>query len=79
MDERYEGWGGEDYDFLHRLDLDTPLDSYDDWLLHMQHPPSAFIREDGGLADIPPLSWQPAQPIGRLDRFTAAGHPDVAG
>jgi N-terminal domain of galactosyltransferase len=72
MDERYEGWGGEDYDFVHRLDLDAPLDYYDDWLLHMHHPPSAFIREDGGLADIPPLSWQPTEPIGRLDRFADA-------
>ena len=63
MDERYEGWGGEDYDFLHRLDLEAPLDSYDDWLPHLHHPPSAFIREDGGLAEIPPLSlgWQSVQ------------------
>lgn len=73
MDERYEGWGGEDYDFLHRLDLDAPLDNYDDWLLHMHHPPSAFIREDGGLVDIPPLSWHPTDPIGRLDRFAVNG------
>jgi hypothetical protein len=72
MDECYEGWDGEDHDFRDRLDRDTPLDSYD-WLLHMHHPPSAFIREDGGLADIPPLSWRPAEPIGRLDRFTATG------
>ena len=86
MDERYEGWGGEDYDFLHRLDLDAPLDNYDDWLLHMQHPPSAFIREDGGLVDIPPLSWHPTDPIGRLDRFAvngrngaADGQQDIAG
>lgn len=71
MDERYEGWGGEDYDFLHRLDLDAPLDNYDDWLLHMHHPPSAYIREDGGLADIPPLSWRPTEPIGCLDNFAA--------
>jgi hypothetical protein len=73
MDERYEGWGGEDYDFTHRLDLDAPLDSYDDWLLHMHHPPSVFIREDGGLVDIAPLSWHPTEPIGRLDRFAADG------
>lgn len=75
MDERYEGWGGEDYDFAHRLDLEAPLDYYDDWLLHMHHPPSAFIREDGGLVDIPPLSWQPAEPIGRLDRFVPGDQP----
>lgn len=76
MDERYEGWGGEDYDFLHRLDLDTPLDNYDDWLLHMHHPPSAYIREDGGLVDIPPLSWHPTEPIGRMNRFSANGQTD---
>jgi N-terminal domain of galactosyltransferase len=76
MDERYQGWGGEDYDFLHRLDLDAPLDYYDDWLLHMHHPPSAFIREDGGLIDIPPLSWRPTQPIGRLDRFATSPQMD---
>jgi hypothetical protein len=76
MDERYEGWGGEDYDFLHRLDLDAPLDYYDDWLLHMHHPPSAYIREDGGLVDIPPLSWRPTEPIGRLDRFAASEQKD---
>ena len=79
MDERYEGWGGEDYDFLHRLDLETPLDNYDDWLLHMHHPPSAFIREDGGLVSIPPLSWAPTEPIGRLDRFADADGADGAG
>jgi hypothetical protein len=78
MDERYEGWGGEDYDFLHRLDLEAPLDSYDDWLLHLHHPPSPFIREDGGLAGIPPLSWRPGQPIGRLDRFTTSGPREAA-
>lgn len=78
MDERYEGWGGEDYDFLHRLDLDAPLDNYDDWLLHMHHPPSAFIREDGGLVDIPPLSWHPTDPIGRLDRFAVNGRTGAA-
>jgi N-terminal domain of galactosyltransferase len=69
MDERYEGWGGEDYDFLHRLDLEASLDYYDDWLLHMHHPPSEYIREDGGLVDITPLSWHPTEPIGRLNRF----------
>ncbi len=79
MDERYEGWGGEDYDFLHRLDLDCPLDYYDDWLLHMHHPPSAYIREDGGLVDIPPLSWRPVEPIGRLGRFTAGARKDEDG
>jgi len=71
MDERYEGWGGEDYDFAHRFDMEAPFDSYDDWLLHMYHPPSSFVRADGGLAHIPPLSWLPTEAIGRLDRFAS--------
>ncbi len=74
MDERYEGWGGEDYDFAHRLDLAAPLDTYDDWLLHMHHPASSRLTSEGHQvnAHIPSLSWQPTEPIGRLDRFAAA-------
>jgi hypothetical protein len=71
MDERYEGWGGEDNDFAHRLDLAVPLDTYDDWLLHLHHPPSAVLGPGGQLvnARIPSLSWRPTEPIGALDRF----------
>jgi hypothetical protein len=71
MDERYRGWGGEDYDFIHRLDLAAPLDSYDDWLLHLYHPSSVVLGPDGQLANahIPHLTWRPTEPIGRLDRF----------
>jgi hypothetical protein len=78
MDERYEGWGGEDNDFLYRFDFAAPLDSYDDWLLHMTHPSSSVLREGGELINdhIPPLSWNPGEPIGRLDRFAPA--PAVA-
>lgn len=76
MDERYEGWGGEDYDFAQRFDLAAPLDIHEDWLLHLYHPPSARLTEDGEQvnAHIPGLSWRPAEPIGRLDRFAAAVH-----
>ncbi len=80
MDERYEGWGGEDYDFAHRFDLAAPFDAYDDPLLHMYHPPSSLLTDEGEQvnAHIPALSWQPGGPIGRLDRFAAAGD-SVAG
>lgn len=73
MDERFEGWGGEDNDFVYRMDINSAFDSYDDWLLHMAHPPSSYIDEEGGLPNdaIPPLSWRSGQPIGRLDRFSA--------
>ena len=77
MDERYQGWGGEDYDFAHRLDLAAPLDSYDDWLLHLHHAPSSRLTPDGQQlnAHIPSLSWRPTEPIGQLGRFAWAGGP----
>lgn len=75
MDERYRGWGGEDYDFIHRLDVATPVDAYDDWLLHLHHQPAPMpvLYAESANASIPSLSWQPTEPIGQLDRFTVPG------
>ncbi|MEW2113943.1 glycosyltransferase [Streptomyces sp. NPDC005474] len=73
MDERFEGWGGEDNDFAYRMDINSAFDHYHDPLLHMYHPSSAVLREDGELvnAHIPALSWGPsAEPIGDVHRFT---------
>ncbi|WP_394840135.1 hypothetical protein LVJ94_24935 [Pendulispora rubella] len=77
FDERYQGWGGEDVDFFFRVELATPLDSYDDTLLHLHHPPGPIPRHDGKKvnARIPWLSWQPEEPIGRLDRFAKSDAP----
>jgi hypothetical protein len=74
MDERYRGWGGEDYDFIHRLDMATPLDTYDDWLFHLYHraAPMPIPYAESANASIPRLSWQPAEPVGRLDRFASS-------
>ncbi|MFI6470209.1 glycosyltransferase [Streptomyces sp. NPDC050516] len=71
FDERYEGWGGEDNDFVYRMDFSAAFDKYDDLLFHMNHPPAAVLKENGELvnAHIPGLSWKPAEPIGRIDRF----------
>lgn len=71
MDERYEGWGGEDNDFADRYNIQTLLGRYDDWLLHMWHPPSSCLREDGTSinAHIPPFSWNPNEPIGSIHKF----------
>jgi GT2 family glycosyltransferase len=71
MDERFEGWGGEDNDFAYRLDKNSVFDSYDDMLLHMYHPQSAVLRADGEVvnADIPGLSWRPDTVIGDIHRF----------
>jgi hypothetical protein len=73
MDERYRGWGGEDYDFAHRLSIETPLDTYDDWLLHLHHRPASMpvpYAESANMS-IPSLSWQPTEPIGWLGRFAS--------
>jgi hypothetical protein len=74
MDERYRGWGGEDYDFVHRLNMATPVDFYDDWLLHMYHRPAPMPvpYAESANASIPSLSWKPTEPIGRLDRFASS-------
>ncbi|MFJ4623888.1 glycosyltransferase [Streptomyces sp. NPDC088812] len=80
MDERFEGWGGEDNDFAYRMDINSAFDHYHDPLLHMYHPSSAVLREDGELvnAHIPALSWGPSStPIGDVHRFartSATGH-----
>ncbi|MBF9132202.1 glycosyltransferase family 2 protein [Plantactinospora sp. S1510] len=69
MDERFEGWGGEDLDFAFRVEFMGSLDRYDDPLLHMFHP-RPQVREDGKwfFAERRFLSWRPVDPIGRPDR-----------
>ncbi|BFU45547.1 glycosyltransferase [Krasilnikovia sp. MM14-A1004] len=72
MDERFEGWGREDIDFVLRAQLATAFDQYDDQMLHLHHPSSAQLSDGHTVnAHIPLLSWAPTEPIGRLDRFPA--------
>jgi hypothetical protein len=71
MDERYVGWGGEDNDFLGRVDLAAPVDRYTDELLHLYHPPSSRLDNGRSInAHVPPLSWLPEQSIGALPAHT---------
>jgi hypothetical protein len=83
MDERFEGWGGEDNDFAYRMDTHSAFDHYHDPLLHMYHPSSAVLREDGELvnAHIPALSWGPSSSpaIGDIGRFAAVSTAEPAG
>lgn len=80
MDERYEGWGGEDNDFVFRLDLAAPLDIYRDELLHLHHPPSSQLIDGRGINDhIPPLSWPADSAIGDVDRYRREGDAARAG
>ena len=59
------------HDLFGRLDMATPIDHFDDTLLHMHHPPSSKLNADGTLvtSEITPLSWKPTEPIGQLHRF----------
>lgn len=71
MDERYEGWGGEDVDLVLRLQASTALYTFDDFMVHLQHPvmlrrPDETARND----EIPYMTWRPTEPIGRIDRYS---------
>jgi hypothetical protein len=70
MDERYEGWGREDMDFLLRLQLATAFVQFDDPMYHLHHPSSAHLVDGQTVnAHIPWLSWRPDSPIGDLHKF----------
>jgi N-terminal domain of galactosyltransferase len=70
FDERYVKWGGEDNDFLYRVDLETPVDTYRDPLLHMYHPSSSTFAAGGGDQAYAEtlLTWRLPGPIGQLER-----------
>jgi hypothetical protein len=74
MDERYQGWGGEDDDFKYRVDLEAPLDFYGDRMCHMYHRSAAqLVNGRVTNADsIAPLSWSPKDQIGQLTKFSCS-------
>ncbi len=58
MDERYEGWGGEDDDIVGRLGRAGRLERFDDTLLHLFHPrPQMLVDGRSFNGHLPPLSW----------------------
>ncbi len=69
----FQGWGGEDNDFLYRMDTNSAFDSHDDQLLHMYHPSSAVLLANGDIvnAHIPALTWPADAEIGDPARFAA--------
>jgi hypothetical protein len=72
LDERYEGWGGEDLDLVLRLHQAAPLHFFDDPMIHMHHPVSPDITDENGAnrnARIPLLSWPRDEPIGQIGKF----------
>lgn len=80
FDERFVGWGGEDLDFVFRLDVVGAVDRYGDVLLHLFHE-RPQTQEDGRrfYAGRRLLSWSPTGPIGQLAGPVASTDDDVAG
>jgi len=72
MDERFEGWGGEDIAFVTRLQLAAPFLVFDDPMYHAHHEPSSYLVGGETVnAHIPRFDWKPQHPIGDIDRFQA--------
>ena len=70
MDERYEGWGGEDMAFVMRLNLATPFLIFDDAMYHLYHESAGHLVEGQTVnADVRWLDWRPDYPIGDPTRF----------
>jgi hypothetical protein len=80
MDERFEGWGGEDLDFVYRLNVVGPLDRFDDRLLHLYHPRPQITRDgERFYAGRQLLTWRPAGPIGQPEGPCGSVGDDLAG
>ncbi|WP_273651138.1 glycosyltransferase [Cellulomonas fimi] len=80
FDERFEGWGGEDLDFVFRLDVVGSVDRYDDPLLHLYHE-RPLTQVDGRrfYAGRRLLSWSPQGPVGQLAGPATSSDDDLAG
>lgn len=81
MDERFEGWGGEDLDFAFRLGITGAVDRYPDQMLHMYHVRPCVKQDDGKrfYAGRQLLDWHPVTPIGQLAGPATSCTSDVAG
>ncbi|MGC4949496.1 glycosyltransferase [Streptomyces sp. DT224] len=80
LDERFEGWGGEDLDFAFRLNVVVPVDRFDDVLLHMFHPrPQITQNGQRFYAGRTLLTWSPSGPIGQLSGPAGSVDDDLAG
>ncbi|MFG2226732.1 glycosyltransferase [Streptomyces sp. NPDC048644] len=72
MDERFEGWGGEDQDFEWRVDRYGTLDRHADPIVHLNHPRSPYRADDGTpfFQDISFCSWPCDSEIGNLQKYS---------
>lgn len=79
LDERFEGWGGEDTDFALRVSARAALDRHDDRIAHQHHESSA-PKADGAIPNshIVKMTWPSDSDFGRLDRFTSVMDGEAA-
>ncbi|RAJ38353.1 galactosyltransferase-like protein [Kitasatospora sp. SolWspMP-SS2h] len=77
MDERFCGWGGEDQDFVWRVERYGPMDRHRDPAFHLHHDRSAHRGDDGvpfyeEVERAGFCSWPCDSDFGRLDRNPAS-------
>jgi hypothetical protein len=70
MDERFEGWGGEDNDLGWRAELYGGLERFDDEILHLNHRRAPHQHVDGKPSPaIQWCTWSPDSQIADLRRY----------
>jgi len=72
LDERYESWGGEDLDFILRLQTGTAFHGFADPMLHLHHPVRGdAVDATGNTANhrLQLLTWQAVEPVGSLEKY----------
>lgn len=72
FDERYEGWGGEDLDFVLRIQTVTAFHYFSDLMVHLNHPfPPNLVDATGNSPNrhLRFLTWEPTGPIGDPDKY----------
>jgi hypothetical protein len=72
LDERFEGWGGEDNDFAWRADFLGGVERFGDTLVHLHHTrahPDAATPPPTRSPDHHWCSWPPNSPIGDLAKY----------
>ncbi|GLF97748.1 glycosyltransferase [Streptomyces yaizuensis] len=77
MDERFAGWGGEDQDFVWRMERYGPMDRHHDPVVHLHHPRAPHREPDGTpfYEDVEQAgfcSWPTDARFGDLDKYRGA-------
>ncbi len=75
MDERYEGWGREDNDFVRRLRRHGDMVRSSRAIQHLYHPRPQMRSSAGSLMNLDVWEdWAAQRSIGQLDKYVTAAH-----